>query len=498
MNNNTPILVAAAQLVQRFTTGEMPQHPLALMEKAARQALDTLPKSISSQIDSLQVVNVFSYTYKDAPRALAEQLALQPSAFVYSEIGGNTPQYLVNQAALALAQGKAKAVLITGAEAMYGYSKAMRSGLKLDWPAKAAPEYINGSQRLGSTELENSYDLYLPTNMYPLFETALEAEPGYDIAKIGALYARFSEVAAQNPYAWTQERYSPEQIVSPSDDNRYIAYPYTKRLTANINTDQAAAVVMTTVGLARQLGIDEAQWVYLRGGAAANDVWEVSARPNLAESPAIAYAAQQALQQAGSRLEDIDAFDLYSCFPSAVQIALKAIGLTIDDPRPLSLTGSLAYFGGPGNNYSLHAIATAVERLQQGTHQQVMVTALGWFVTKHAIGVYGKKPGLQAWENYDPQTDIEAQNQIDASAWMSAQAEYTGEMQVEAYSLLFNRNGQPEKAIVLGRIGEKQRTLAILNAETLDLTTLPTYQLVGKKIQVAYQVEKKRNFVVKC
>ena len=60
--------------------------------------------------------------------------------------------------------------------------------------------------------------------------------------------------------------------------------------------------------------------------------------------------AQETFHMADCTISEIDAFDIYSCFPSAIQIACDEIGLDIDDPRNLTVTGGLPYFGGPGNN----------------------------------------------------------------------------------------------------------------------------------------------------
>jgi acetyl-CoA C-acetyltransferase len=85
-----------------------------------------------------------------------------------------------------------------------------------------------------------------------------------------------------------------------------------------------------------------------------------------------------------------------------VQIGADMLGIGVDDPRPLTVTGGLPYHGGPGNNYSTHAIACMVERLraEPGTHG--LVTGVGWYLTKHAVGVYSSAAPDHEFERQDP------------------------------------------------------------------------------------------------
>jgi acetyl-CoA C-acetyltransferase len=202
---------------------------------------------------------------------------------------------------------------------------------------------------------------------------------------------------APNPHAWFRERRSPEELTTVGPENRLIAFPYPKRMNAIIEVDQAAAVIMTSVGRARSLGIDPSRWVYLRGSADAHDHWLVSARVDYATSPAIRAAGRAALDAAGVGIEAVELFDLYSCFPAAVQIGRDMLGIADDDPRPLTVTGGLPYFGGPGNDYSMHAIARCARRSLTLRPARRAVTALGWYVTKHAIGVATSPPSRPGW-----------------------------------------------------------------------------------------------------
>jgi acetyl-CoA C-acetyltransferase len=494
---NTPIIVGLSQFTQRWEEGKMPLHPLALCQKVAEEAIaDTGSTTLKAQIDGLFIVNIFGYGYEDAPAELNASMGLNAQRQFYSTFGGNTPQYLVNKICRELAAGELKVALLTGGEANYGFTKALKSGMALNWPPKKQAKKIDGDNLPGASDTANNYEMFLLTNAYPIFETALRAKAGRSVSEhrqyIGQLYEKMALMASQNPYAWSQEAYSSQDIYEASEDNRYVAFPYTKRMCANNNVDQACALILTTVGEAEKLGISPEKWVFPLAGTDLWDIWNFEQRPDLTESPAIRQATQLALSKANLQLADIQAFDIYSCFPSAVQIGRKEIGLPENDSRPYTLTGGLSLFGGPWNNYSMHAIATTVEKIRKGEYQNVMVSALGWYITKHSIGIYGKNPTSNNWlsGNYE---DIQAE--IKSKALPQALTQAEGEMKVLGYSLLFGRGETPNKGIVLGELATGQRAFAYIEATEAEFAQMMTIELVGKTGLVTYNEQKKRNFI---
>jgi len=476
-----PILVGAAQFRQDKDVAK-PLDPLGLMVEASRRALsDSGAPRLEELIDRVYVVNLFQWPYRDVPGMLSERLGIAPREKFYTAVGGNTPQVLVNTAARSLASGECRAVLMTGAEAFYALRRALKGEIVLDWPESEPPERIEGDNRPGVSEIESRYDLFLPSYMYPLVETALRAATGDDPEEhrrqMGILWERFARVAAHNPYAWIRDGATAEEIATPSVDNRYIGYPYTKRMNANINVDQSAALVMTTVGMARKQGIDSSRWVYPLAGIALDDIWFATQRPRLDRSPAIRDAARYCLEQAGLTADEIDVFDLYSCFPCVVEIARREIGISDNDPRPLTVTGGLSFFGGPGNNYSMHAIASVVERIRAHRGLKAMITANGYYLTKHAVGIYGGEPPIGPW--YD-QDDAGMQEAIDAEALPGPVEKAFGSLTVEAYVIRHDRGGRPERGTVMGRLKNGRRALAHIDAPAADLEKMEKIELVGQ------------------
>jgi acetyl-CoA C-acetyltransferase len=361
----------------------------------------------------------------------------------------------VNDAAEAIAAGRADVALVAGAEAIQTRLRARQGGpegsrLRLSWaqqPPETPGPRLLGHDRPGVSDAEAARSLALPVQVYPVFENALRAAAGEGIeehqARVSRLWSRFSAVAARNPYAWSPAERSAEEIRTPSAHNRLIGFPYPKLMNANIQTDQAAALVLCSVEAARAAGVSPDRWVFVWSGSEAEDHWFISERADLHSSPAIRLAGRTALDLGGIGIDDVAHVDLYSCFPSAVQIAAAELGLGLDEPdRPLTVTGGLTFAGGPGNNYATHAIATMVERLRAAPASLGLVTALGWFATKHAIGVYSTEPPAAGYRRRSPQAEV------DALPGRSPVADHEGPVTVESYTVMHERDGSPSLGIV--------------------------------------------------
>src|SRR5262245_6747264 len=463
-DDTTPILVGGGQRTQRDAEPAEALDPLGLMADAARAAAEDARADAPffARVDTVGVVNILSWDYGNAPRLLAERLGAQPRRELYSTIGGNSPQSLVNRIAAEIAADRVGVALLAGAEAVATLTRARKAGVRLRWArADGAAPTILGEHREGTSAHEVEHNFQLPVQLYPLFENAIRAARGWDPAthraRLGTLCAAFTRVAAAHPHAWFPQARAADEITGASPDNRPIAFPYTKRMSAIMDVDQGAAVLLTSVGTAQRLGIPRERWVYLRGCGEAHDQWLVSERVAYDRSPAIRAAGRAALAMAGVDIAAVDHLDLYSCFPSAVQIGRDALGIAADDPRPLTVTGGLPYFGGPGNNYSLHAIATMLERVRAAPGCVGLVTALGWFITKHAVGIYSTTPPPGPWTAPDAAAP---QAVVDAEPGPPLATDPSGRGTIETYTVLYFRDGTPVQALVVGRSEDGRRFLA--------------------------------------
>ena len=419
----TPVVVGVGQVATPPDAGLDPAarpEPLELMTAAllaAAEDCDGVPaggeapagRALIRRADSIRVVASLSWPTVNPALLVAARLGFdegdEPGELMVSSIGGNNPQALMHQACLAISRGELDVVLTTGAEALYARALARRDPDRpwLEWasqPEGTPPATVFGDERPGATELEMQRGVVLPVHAYPLFENALRAANGWSLdehtARIGALWSRFSEVAAGNPHAWIRTARTPKEIVTPSPGNRMVSFPYPKLCTANMQVDQGAASIVCSAAAARAAGVPEERWIFPLAGADGNDHWFISERPELHRSPAIRFAGAAALEQAGLEIDDVAFVDLYSCFPAVVQMAAAELGLAVDDPdRPLTLTGGLTFGGGPGNNYTAHGIARAVGALRDRPDSAALVSGLGWYATKHSLGVYASRPPSQ-------------------------------------------------------------------------------------------------------
>lgn len=486
MDDLLPVIIGVGQVTQR-PGAERPREPLALMADAARAAeADAGAGDLLHALDSLRVINVLSWPSKAPAQDLARALAVAPREQIYTAVGGNAPQWMVNDAAERIHAGEVTLALIAGAEAVYSARRARQQGVDLGWSPRGNPAPDAGDTRPGTTPHEMAHGATLPAQIYPLFENALRARYGRTIEEhqraLGELMAPFSEIAARNPYAWFREPRTAHAIATPAADNRYIGFPYTKRMNAIIDVDQGAAILMTSAGEARRIGVPEDRWVYLHGCGDANDHWYITERVGYHASPAIAAVGARACSMAGVSVDDIAHFDLYSCFPSAVQITRDALGILPDDPRPLTVTGGLPYFGGPGNNYVSHSIAAMVERLRADRGSFGMVTANGWHVTKHSAGIYSTRAPERPWQRTDPRADQAA---IDAQPGPPFEESPSGAATVETYTVLFSREGAPERGIVIGRTTAGARFIANTPDDRRLLESMTKREMVGTPGTVA-------------
>jgi acetyl-CoA C-acetyltransferase len=267
---------------------------------------------------------------------------------------------------------------------------------------------------------------------------------------MATLFERFNRVAVRNALAQFGAARSATELATIDAGNRWIGHPYPKLLNAQDRVDQAAAVILTSAGTARDLGVDPQRWVFLHGCADVSEKGFVLERPDLARSPAMALAATRALAMAERTIEDLSVFDLYSCFPSAVELACLEMGLAEDDPRDLTVTGGLPFFGGPGNNYSLHAIAEMCMRMRCNRDEFGLVMANGGYLSKQSCGIYSGRPMAGGWQREAPGV---YQRRIDELPGTDVTSRPSGRARIETYTVAHER-GVPVRAIVVGRVDE--------------------------------------------
>ena len=463
-NPRTPVIVGVGQFLNRISALADAIEPLEMMMRAVRRAeVDTGTGGFLSQVQSVRVVRGM-WSYENPAAVIAERIGATGAQTVGTLVGGNQNQALMNQTAAEILAGKFDLVLITGAENGNSSGKARRAGVSLaQTPAPGKPDLVFGAdQRPEHHEYEVAKGIRRAIQVYPMYDNALRHERGESlqahIERVSELWSRFNDVAQDNPNAWVRDNMTAEEIRTPSSRNRQISFPYTKFMNANMSVDMAAALIVCSIETAKRLGIPESKYVYPHSGVEGYDHFSASVRDNFHTSPGVRITGTRAMALAGIDVGDLDFVDLYSCFPSAVQVAAAELGLGED--RPLTVTGGLTFGGGPLNNYVMHSIARTVELLREKPEGYALVTANGGNLYKHAHGIYSGQPPEGDFQKDDVKAEVAALPSRECLP------EYDGDATIESYTVMYE-NDEPRIGHVSCLTPSGSRTW--VNTEDTDL-----------------------------
>jgi acetyl-CoA C-acetyltransferase len=500
-DQHIPILVGSGQVTQREPDPGRALNALDLMARAARNAAEDAQggKALLVALDTIVVLRSFSDTSwrfkcpfggpRNPPKSVADRIGnCAVKRLVYTHPGGNMPQWCINRLFEMITRGEVGAAMVCGGEALATQRAAKRLKLALDWDEDAGGTFEEwGIAKRGWSDMEDRHRMAGAIFSYPLFEQALRRHLGRSVPEhssaMGRLFAHFAAVAKQNPLADRRQGFTAEAIATVSNDNPYIGFPYTKLMNANPYIDQAAAIILTSVAKAREFAIPPDRWVYLHGCADAYDHWYISDRHNFYTSPAMRVVGRETLEMAQLEIGQINKFDIYSCFPSAVQIACSEMGISQEDARGLTVTGGLPYFGGPGNNYVTHAIAQMMDEVRRKPGSKGMVTANGNYVTKQSAGIYSTEPIAKPFKPRDPSI---YQAAIDNDKGPAVAEVADGKATVETYTVMHDRK-KPSYAILFGRLPDGRRFIANTPNDGGILQELVDYDLIGATGRVAHR-----------
>ena len=467
LDPRTPVLIGCGQFVQRADSVESALDPVSMMSEAVRDGCSDAGLAGIPDPDFIAVVALLSWRYGDPAYLLGQQLGVTPGRTLLTTHGGNSPQSLVNKTALQIQKGEVDFAILAGGEASRTRARAKKQGVELPWPKAPAgqePE-VTGEDLALSHPAEQAVGIFMPVQIYPMFETAIRNAAGRTVDEqrrvASELWSRFSAVAAHNPNAWLQVERTAEEIGTTTATNRMIGFPYTKYMNSNNDVDMAAAVIMCSAGRAEALGVPRDRWVFIHAGTDCHEHKYVSNRWSFASTPAIELGGRRVLELAGMTIADIDIVDLYSCFPSAVQLGAQSLGLSLE--RQLTRTGGLPFAGGPWNNYVMHAIAAVMNDVRSTPGSNGLVWANGGYATKHAFGIYSTNPPEHGFQHASPQDEIDAMPRRE----VATAEEAAGPATIEVYSVMHDRDGNPEVAYAGCLLDDGRRAWARSTDRTL-------------------------------
>lgn len=477
-DDRIPVIVGVGEISDRPADLMESFEPLELMVRALQKANEDTGCGLLSEIDSLEVVNLISWRYANVAAQLATRLQIAPRRAVYGPVGGESPVRYLHEAALRIARGESKVGAIVGGEASHSVAAARKAGLVLPWtaftdagPASLRIEDILHAQaiKLGAAE---------PITVYPFYEAASARHwgqtPREALAESGMLWSKYATIAASNPSSWLKRRYSADEIVTPSSDNRLIAWPYTKLMVANPLVNQGAAIIVTSLAHARAAGVPYDRMIYIWGGAEATEPRDYLQRDQYFESHAQAAVLEAALTLSG--VAGFDALELYSCFPCVPKMARRTLGLG-SDVEP-TVTGGLTFFGAPLNNYMTHATCAMVRRLRS-VGGVGLLYGQGEFVTKHHGLVISSEPPERGLSQ-NTSVQVEADRRRGLVPPISVNA--VGSASVETFTVIYDRSGAPTQGVVIVRTADGERAMARVPADdgrSLDRLVDPNRSPIG-------------------
>lgn len=473
LDPHSPVIVGVGQLLDRDSGRE----PIDLIiEAIAAAEADAGLRGLATQADVIGVVPMVSWRYLDPAAPIAERIGASPKQRWYPSMGGNTPQQLVNKAAAAISAGESRVAIVCGGEAFKTRMAARKSGEHLDWLKQAddvAPTW--GDTKLDMAHpAELSRGIVMPTQVYPMFENALRHQAGRTAeehtAAIAELWAGFSAVAATNPYSVDRVARSAEEIATVTATNRIIGFPYTKHMVSNPDLDSSSAAILCSAEFADAAGISRDNWVFVRAGTDGADPF-MSERQDFTSSAAMRVAGSAALELAGVTIDEVAHLDVYSCFPSAVELACAELGIGLD--RQLTVYGGLCFAGGPWNNPVGHAIAAMCGVLRGDPGSVGLVTANGGLVQKHAFGVYSTEPTANSFRYAHPQFAIDA-----AAEKRQVAADHQGPATIETWTVMHERDGSRVLGIVAALTPDGSRTWGLSHDQD-TLAAMEIDDLVG-------------------
>jgi acetyl-CoA C-acetyltransferase len=463
-----------------------------MWEEVARlAAADAGRPDLVEQLGRIDVVYCQAWQYDDPAARLAERLGASPKSARYSGIGGNVPQTLVNEAAQDILAGDLDLALVVGAEALATTRRLTKEGRAPAWsfpPSEKRRFPFDVPFHPG----EVAHSIFEAWLTFAMFDNAHRGHLGVPLDEyrrtLGELLSPMTGVAAANPYAWFPTERSPDEIIGPTEQNRMVGYPYSKLMTAIMDVDMAAGVLLASDAAADALGVPADKRVYLRGWGFARDPNALAQRADLWRSGAMEAASTAALAGAGAGVDDVAHLDLYSCFTSSIGFALDALGIEtkaarspqadVAPERPVTVTGGLAYHGGPGSNYLTHALATMAETLRADPGSLGLVSGVGMHMNKHVFATYSTEPGPLT----PPDDDAVARAAVVPE--VTVEEGFEGPARVATYSVVHGRDGAPTWAPLVCDLPGGARCYARLE-DPEALASAESEELIGRVVHLS-------------
>lgn len=475
----TPVLVGIGVATRHEEDFKQAREPMDLMLEAVAAA--GADANSAAALEGLQYIAVprGRWAYSNPAGEIARKFNASRAVTVLTT-PGVLQQTLVGEACARIARGEAHTTLVTGADAGYRLLKAQIAKEQASERVQHdEPDiYMKPKDELRH-QVEKRAGMQMPVGLYAILESAYRAKQGWSIAehrdRLASLWSRFSEIAEKNPHAWRAKSVPARVIRDASDRNPMQAFPYTRFHCSTWNVDQASALLFCSAARAQELGIPRSKWVFPLASTESNHMVAVSAREDLASCPGAAITGRVALDAAGLGIGAVDLIDLYSCFPLAVQIYAAAVGLPLS--RDLTVTGGMAFAGGPYNNYFLQATCRAAELLRAGKGRNALLSCVSGVVTKQAFGLWSVDSPTGKFFHADLTEQVARETRT-----LEVLEDFSGGAKVAGYTVLYGR-GQSPKGVALVDTPDGKRAMATTEDAAL-IASMEEKELVGGNVKI--------------
>ena len=412
LDPRTPVVVGSAEIVHRAGEGFTPSSATDIILEAAAAALaDSGRAAALGALVGEVLVPHGTWPETDPGRAVAMTIGAPGAASIRSELGLLQSSLLL-RACAGVADGRLEAALVVGGEARWSKVTAAKRGIEEPAPppiTAGEPDDVLAPNAMVISRMEIDRNLTTMAHHFAIVESAIRHYHRRSVVEhrsaLAELWGAFAATAVDAPAAWDQRGLHGDDITEISDSNRLIAAPYTKWLVTQMNVDQAAALVVTSVEVATRLAVPRDRWVFPLALAESSLVVTLPERPQLHRWPACGVAGDAVFAAAGIKRDEVGPVDLYSCFPAAVQVQAAELGLL---GRPLTVTGGMTFGGGPYNNYVLQGMAAMVRVLRSAAPDTIGLTS--------AMSGPFTKSGVALWSRGDPRAPFAAVDVTESAA----------------------------------------------------------------------------------
>ncbi|MDA9143552.1 acetyl-CoA acetyltransferase [Gammaproteobacteria bacterium] len=473
---NTPVVIGISSIQQKGSYDDLDE-ALILMEKATQKAIsDSTNPNIVNYIDQIQIPKGF-WKYRDPGKWIAKRNGMKSAKTTVTKIGV-LQQNLINTACKDIVDGKINASLIIGGEARYKKIQALKENkVFVETELNTNPDYYVKADHDLQTQDERDELGLMAVGYYAILETAYRAQKKLSIQehkeKISKLYEVFSKIAKENPDGWLDKSLTANEIIEASKSNPLQALPYNKFHCTSWNVNQASAIIICSENLANNLRIPSSKRVYPVASSESNHMIAPIQRPHLSKSYGLDLAVKFIKDVCRNNNIEPNLYELYSCFPIAVQMFSDSLGLNENQSK--TVTGGMSFAGGPLNNYMIHSTVKMLSKIRSDHSNIGLVTGVSGMMTKQALALWSKKPLI----DFITKDVTEEAKLKEAPVQMSEELE--GMATIIGYTIFKDNNGEL-KAVIYSEDSKKKRKVLISYDKEI-LKSMGEEEWVGKNIK---------------